>query len=109
MSERKATRRARKPAANNPFVSPGASDTVNYVAKGREGGAVMSETPQLADLQGQLWCAKSKLAGARALVEAHEGYAGDHELQDIWNLLSEALDTVFDVAERLGEKRAKTD
>ncbi|MBX5459731.1 MAG: hypothetical protein IRZ28_01460 [Steroidobacteraceae bacterium] len=69
----------------------------------------MSETPQLADLRAQLWRAKSKIAGALALVEAHEGYAGDHELQDIWNLLSDALDAVFDVAGRLGEKRAKTD
>jgi len=73
----------------------------------------MSETPWLADLQAQLWCAKSKLAGALALVE---GYAGDHELQDIANLLTEAKDAVFDVAENLGEflpwvddmKRAET-
>ena len=63
----------------------------------------MSETPQLADLQAQLWCAKSKLAGALSLVENREGYAGDQELLDIWNLLTEATDAVFNVAENLGE------
>jgi len=62
----------------------------------------MNETQRLADLQTHLWRAKSKIAGALSLVEGHEGYAGDHELQDIWNLLSEALDAVFDVAGRLG-------